>query len=61
MRYVQKERLPHPLTPFPKPLGMTRGTKSPGLAGKRQKMLSPCRRRSEGSQKRRRWRRTGNG
>ena len=39
VRNIEEERLPHPLPPFLQPLGMTRGTESPGLAGKHQKML----------------------
>jgi len=42
VRHVQKERLPHPLAPFLKTLGMTGGTKPPGLAGKHQEMLGPA-------------------
>jgi hypothetical protein len=39
---IQKKRLPHPLPPFLKPVGVTGGAKAPGLAGKHQKMFGPA-------------------
>jgi hypothetical protein len=39
---IQKKRLPHPLPPFLKPVGVTGGAKPPGLAGKQQKMFGPA-------------------
>jgi hypothetical protein len=39
---IHEERLPHPLPPLLKALGMTGGTEPPGLAGKHQKMLRPA-------------------
>ncbi len=42
MRDVEKERLPHPLTPLLKTLGVAGGTKSASLAGKRQQMFRPA-------------------
>ena len=39
MRHVQKKRLPHPLAPLLKPLGMTGWAESPGAAGKHQEPL----------------------
>jgi hypothetical protein len=41
MRDIQEKRLPHPLSPFLQPLGMTRGAESPGAAGKHKKPLLP--------------------
>jgi len=42
MRDVEKERLPHPLAPLLKPLGMARRAKPSGFAGKHQKMFRPA-------------------
>jgi hypothetical protein len=42
MRDVEKERLPHPLAPLLKPLGMARRAKPSGLTGKHQKMFRPA-------------------
>ena len=39
MRNIEKERLPHPLTPLFKPLGVAGRAKPSGLAGKHQKMF----------------------
>jgi len=41
MRNIQEKRLPHPLAPLLDPLGMTRGTESPGAAGEHKKPLIP--------------------
>jgi len=42
MRNIEEERLPHPLAPLLKPLGMARRAKSSGLAGKHQQMFRPA-------------------
>jgi hypothetical protein len=42
VRDIEKECCPHPLPPFLQTLGMARRAKTPGLAGKHQKVFRPA-------------------